>query len=90
MKIEFTISSYSSVTHFLSEFFNIISAMSKSNPSPQTQSVVKKEERMENLCTNNLHPLSQMVNRAIKVVKERRGSYFEAIKKFIAVNYKFD
>ena len=35
-------------------------------------------------------PTSEMVNTAIKTLKERGGSSLQAIKKYIAANYKVD
>lgn len=38
----------------------------------------------------NHPPTSQMVNNAIKTLKERGGSSLQAIKKFVSANYKID
>jgi hypothetical protein len=41
--------------------------------------------------SKSLHPpTSEMVNNAIKTLKERNGSSLQAIKKYISVNYKID
>lgn len=56
-----------------------------------TQSPVKKEKKAKNPRAKPTHPpTSEMVNNAIKGLKERGGSSLQAIKKYIAANYKVD
>jgi histone H1/5 len=55
------------------------------------QSHAKKEKKAENPRAKPSHPPTpEMVNNAIKGLKERRGSSLQAIKKFVAANYKVD
>ncbi|CAH1364751.1 hypothetical protein MTP99_001116 [Tenebrio molitor] len=55
------------------------------------QSPAKKEKKAKNPRAKPSHPpTSEMVNNAIKGLKERGGSSLQAIKKFVAANYKVD
>ncbi|CAH1383902.1 unnamed protein product, partial [Tenebrio molitor] len=55
------------------------------------QSHAKKEKKAKNPRAKPSHPpTSEMVNNAIKGLKERGGSSLQAIKKFVAANYKVD
>ncbi|XP_050498486.1 histone H1-III-like [Diabrotica virgifera virgifera] len=59
--------------------------------TPQTSSSSKKEKKAKNPRAKPSHPpTSEMVNNAIKCLKERGGSSLQAIKKYIAANYKVD
>lgn len=59
--------------------------------TPPTQSPAKKEKKVKNPRAKPTHPpTSEMVNNAIKGLKERGGSSLQAIKKYIAANYKVD
>uniref|UniRef100_A0A6P7F9B4 Histone H1-like n=1 Tax=Diabrotica virgifera virgifera TaxID=50390 RepID=A0A6P7F9B4_DIAVI len=59
--------------------------------TPQTSSPSKKEKKAKNPRAKPSHPpTSEMVNNAIKGLKERGGSSLQAIKKYIAANYKVD
>jgi histone H1/5 len=52
---------------------------------------VQKEKKAKNPRAKPSHPpTSEMVNNAIKGLKERGGSSLQAIKKFVAANYKVD
>ncbi|XP_074035439.1 histone H1-like [Leptinotarsa decemlineata] len=67
------------------------SASANSSSSPQAQSTAKKEKKVKNPRSKPSHPpTSEMVNNAIKGLKERGGSSLQAIKKYIAANYKAD
>ncbi|XP_057671386.1 histone H1-like, partial [Diorhabda carinulata] len=71
---------------------SVVTATSASN-SPQVSSspINKKEKKAKNPRTKPSHPpTSEMVNNAIKGLKERGGSSLQAIKKYIAANYKVD
>ncbi|KAG5869064.1 hypothetical protein JTB14_006408 [Gonioctena quinquepunctata] len=66
------------------------SASANSSSSPQTQCAAKKEKKAKNPRTKPSHPpTSEMVNNDIKELKERGGSSLQAIKKYIATNYKY-
>lgn len=55
------------------------------------QSPAKKEKKIKNPRAKPSHPpTSEMVNNAIKGLKERGGSSLQAIKKYVAANYKVD
>ena len=57
--------------------------------SQQAQSPTKKEKKVKNPRSKPSHPpTSDMVNNAIKGLKERGGSSLQAIKKYVAANYK--
>lgn len=59
--------------------------------APPAQSPTKKEKKAKNPRAKPTHPpTSEMVNNAIKGLKERGGSSLQAIKKYIAANYKVD
>lgn len=59
--------------------------------TPPTLSPAKKEKKAKNPRAKPTHPpTSEMVNNAIKGLKERGGSSLQAIKKYIAANYKVD
>ncbi|XP_056647422.1 histone H1-III-like [Diorhabda sublineata] len=71
---------------------SVVTATSASN-SPQVSSspINKKEKKAKNPRTKPSHPpTSEMVNNAIKGLKERGGSSLQAIKKYIAAIYKVD
>ncbi|CAH1385012.1 unnamed protein product, partial [Tenebrio molitor] len=51
----------------------------------------EEREKAKNPRAKPSHPpTSEMVNNAIKGLKERGGSSLQAIKKFVAANYKVD
>lgn len=59
--------------------------------SAAPQGHTKKEKKTKNPRIKPSHPpTAEMVNNAIKGLKERGGSSLQAIKKFIAANYKVD
>lgn len=65
------------------------SAVPVGNSSPQakkTKSAVSKKPRVK----PSHPPTSDMVNNAIKSLKERGGSSLQAIKKYLSSNYKID
>ncbi|XP_056642838.1 histone H1.2-like [Diorhabda sublineata] len=71
---------------------SVVTATSASN-SPQVSSspINKKEKKAKNPRTKPSHPpTSEMVNNAIKGLKERGGSSLQAIQKYIAAIYKVD
>lgn len=60
-------------------------------PEGQAATKVKKEKKVKNPRAKPSHPpTSEMVNNAIKGLKERGGSSLQAIKKYVAANYKVD
>lgn len=70
---------------------SVASATSASNSPQVSSSPLKKEKKAKNPRTKPSHPpTSEMVNNAIKGLKERGGSSLQAIKKYIAANYKVD
>lgn len=59
--------------------------------SPQTTAKVKREKKVKNPKSKPSHPpTSEMVVGAIKGLKERGGSSLQAIKKYVAANYKVE
>ena len=70
---------------------NSVASATSATSSPQAQSPAKKEKKVKNPRAKPSHPpTSEMVNNAIKGLKERGGSSLQAIKKYIAANYKVD
>ena len=62
-----------------------------SAPSAPTAASPKKSSKAKKPRTAPSHPrTSEMVNNAIKNLKERGGSSLQAIKKYITQNYKVD
>ena len=65
--------------------------VASSAPSAPAQSSPKKAARSKKPRVKPSHPrTSEMVSNAIKNLKERGGSSLQAIKKYIAANYKVD
>lgn len=85
---------YKFLTVILSDFYLFKMADTEAAPvtaTPPSQSPAKKEKKLKNPRAKPTHPpTSEMVNNAIKGLKERGGSSLQAIKKYIAANYKVD
>ncbi|XP_011311987.1 histone H1 [Fopius arisanus] len=65
-------------------------AASTASPAPKTEAV-KKAAKARNPKPKPTHPsTADMVNTAVKTLAERNGSSLQAIKKYIAANYKID
>ncbi|XP_015127932.1 histone H1 [Diachasma alloeum] len=61
------------------------------SPAPPKAEVAKKAPKVKNSKTKATHPsTADMVNTAVKTLAERNGSSLQAIKKYIAANYKID
>ncbi len=62
--------------------------MSDAAPASPAKKATKKASKPKKVAAHP--PTSQMVNAAIRNLKERKGSSLAAIKKYIAANYKVD
>ena len=62
--------------------------MSDAAPASPAKKATKKASKPKKVAAHP--PTSQMVNAAIRNLKERKGSSLAAIKKYIAANYKCD
>ncbi|XP_015108282.1 histone H1 [Diachasma alloeum] len=66
-------------------------ASATGSPAPAKAEVAKKATKAKNPKPKPTHPsTSDMVNTAVKTLAERNGSSLQAIKKYIAANYKID
>ncbi|XP_015108288.1 histone H1 [Diachasma alloeum] len=66
-------------------------ASATGSPAPAKAEVAKKATKAKNPKPKPTHPsTADMVNTAVKTLAERNGSSLQAIKKYIAANYKID